>query len=108
MKGQIEDYISRDRNNPTSKQRLTAQTGLNERAARSYIAAARRRGVPIVGLLSGGYYIAKSPEEWRAFVEQERRQAVRTFKRIEIMDAETSGQIAMFDDSEAAPSQTQE
>ena len=45
MKGHIEDYISRERENPTSKKVLTAQTGLNERAARSHIAEARRRGV---------------------------------------------------------------
>ena len=50
MKGYIEDYISRERENPTSKKVLTAQTGLNERAARSHIAEARRRG--------GAYYRA--------------------------------------------------
>lgn len=51
MKGHIEDYISQERENPTSKKDLTAQTGLNERAARSHIAEARRRGC----LLSGSY-----------------------------------------------------
>jgi hypothetical protein len=103
MKGHIEDYISRERENPTSKKVLTAQTGLNERAARSHIAEARRRGVPIIGLLSGGYYVTENPEEWKAFVEQERRRAVATFKRLAILPAEATEQISLFNGGHSTP-----
>ena len=103
MKGHIEDYISRERENPTSKKTLTATTGLNERAARSHIAEARRRGVPIIGLLSGGYYVTESPEEWKAFVEQERRCAVAIFKRLAILPAEATEQICLFNGGSSTP-----
>lgn len=103
MKGHIEDYISRERENPTSKKTLTATTGLNERAARSHIAEARRRGVPIIGLLSGGYYVTESPEEWKAFVEQERRRAVATFKRLAILPEEAPDQINLFGGGPSSP-----
>ena len=93
----IQDHISHDREKPTTKRHLTAVTGRDERSVRSLISAARRRGVPIIGLLTGGYYITDSPEEWKAFVEQERRRAVATFKKTALLDAGATGQMTVFD-----------
>lgn len=102
MKGNIEDYISHDRATPTTKRHLATVTGLDERRVRSRIAEARRRGIPIVGLLTGGYYITADPDEWKAFAEQERRRAVATFKKTAMLDAGTAGQMTIFDETAPA------
>ena len=98
MNGQIEDYISHDRENPTTKRQLVAATGLTERNARARISTARRRGIPIIGLLTGGYYIADGdPDAWQKFCSQERRRAIATFKKAGLLDAGAAGQMTVFD-----------
>lgn len=96
MNGNIEDYISHDRANTTSKRRHMAAIGLIERNTRGRIAAARRCRAPIVGLLTGGHYITDYPDEWCSFAEQKRHCAVTTFKRSTILNAEACGQMSVF------------
>ena len=60
---------------------MVDRLGICDRSVRRRIEEARRAGVWIVGLLSGGYYITDSAEEWNRFCLTERRRAVATFKR---------------------------
>lgn len=96
---QLLHLISHDRANPSTKQQLSIALGANEREIRRQIALARRDGVWIVSLLSGGYYITDSAEEWNEFCKQERRRAIATFKRAaEISSTDGSTiQLGMLD-----------
>lgn len=93
------EVISHNRENPSSRQQLALVLDINERELRRRIALARRDGVWIVSLLTGGYYVASDPEEWNEFCKQERRRAIATFKRAaEIPAADGSiVQLGMLD-----------
>jgi len=88
--------LSHDRENPTSRINLAKRLGISERETRRRIAQARRSGVWIVSLLTGGYYITDSPEEWNAFCEQERRRAVATFKKAAAMQTAEGEQLEII------------
>lgn len=77
----IINAISKDATRPTTRQALVDRLGICDRSVRRKIEEARRAGVWIVGLLSGGYYITEDAEEWNRFCMTERRRAVATFKR---------------------------
>ena len=96
----IDGVLSHDRQKPTGKAELASRLGTTEREARRQIANARRQGVWVVSLLTGGYYITDNPEEWNAFCEQEQRRALATFKKaVEIPNA--AGQRMKFCTSDA-------
>ena len=85
--------LSHDRDNPTPRPELARRLGVTEREARRQIAAARRSGLWIVSLLTGGYYITDSAAEWNAFCEQERRRALATFKKATALPAADGEQL---------------
>ena len=63
MKGNIEDYIPKGRDNKISRESLSICTGLPDRHVRRLISEARMRGVPIVGDPAGGYYLAENEDD---------------------------------------------
>ena len=80
------DLISTDKEHPSTRASLVAASGRTDRSVRQGIEDLRRKGHWIVSLKTGGYYLTKDPDEWRAFVERERKRALATFKRSTILE----------------------
>jgi len=64
VKGTIENYIPKGRDNKISRESLVLCTGLTDRNVRRLISEARADGYAIVGDPNGGYYMAETEADY--------------------------------------------
>jgi biotin operon repressor len=63
--------------NSKSREKLTKEIGISDRALRNYIAALRRDGIPVCSNSKNpGYYIANTDEEVTHFINENHKKAM--------------------------------
>ena len=79
--------LSKDKNNPVSKNTIYNLTGIKEREVKQLIKQLRKKGVPISSQIShgGGYWIEEDKKEFGRFVRQQQIELDGYKKTLEIL-----------------------
>lgn len=80
---------------PITRREISLQLGLNERDTRRAIRELRLGGVRVVTAENGGYYIAKTEEEYMPFRKAMVSRVVEIMKVVNAMDRNLNGQVML-------------
>lgn len=71
------ESLQRGEGNSKSRERLSKEIGVSDRALRNCIAALRKEGIPVCSnSKNSGYYIANTNEEIKHFVNENHKKAM--------------------------------
>mgnify|MGYP002674126484 FL=1 len=77
------------------RREISLQLGLNERDVRHAIRELRLGGVRVVTAANGGYYIARTEEEYMPFRKAMVSRVVEIMKVVNAMDRNLNGQVIL-------------
>lgn len=80
---------------PKTRKEISLQLGLNERDTRRAIRDLRLSGVRVVTAENGGYYIARTEEEYMPFRKAMVSRVVEIMKVVNAMDRNLNGQVIL-------------
>ena len=84
------------RDKPVLREHLQTATGYTDRQNRAIIEDLRKDGMRICSTAQkGGYWIARTEREYKAFRTEYLSGATKRFKTVEAMDMATEGQVEM-------------
>ena len=91
----LDDLLNLLSDRPITRKEISLQLGLNERDTRRAIRELRLSGVRIVTAENGGYYIAKTEEEYMPFRRAMVSRVVEIMKVVNAMDRNLNGQVIL-------------
>lgn len=92
----IEALNSATKESPVTRSKLRELTNLKDNMARELIGRLRDKGYRIIGTAAAkGYWIAKTPDEYKSFREEYRAKGMTYLRRIKAMDLFTEGQVIL-------------
>lgn len=94
MTGEIlDDLLNLLSDKPMKHREISLQLGLNERDVRHAIRELRLGGVRVVTAANGGYFIARSEEEYIPFRNSMISRVVKIMEVVNAMDRNLNGQV---------------